>query len=506
METRMNERSPVGRLVEMLCLMLAVILAEAGPAQGRAEEAGKAKIHYELEFAPGGDDLFPLVRRPEWRLRVSGRGLSKEDGAVTLVFDSWGDWREVDSLYIDVRECAPPVDADLFPGNALVLRRPDGWDGRFEVSFAFQPIRAGSKASERWGMLPSWSPGYSFGQSRNVFPQVFQDHGPVSGLRTVELRAPKGCPIASGWKGLTAGKQKLEVDPADGNGFIGFGRPRSHAEFKVAEGKLEVVQYGRALEVAEPVGRMLQRLAGNIAAALDHPLPDPMLVFITDVGEGGMGSDHGLVLGFTGDTPEWQVNSPYYHHFVAHEFFHWWLGSQIRGNEAITWFHEGFTEYFSLWHLASSGLIERSWFAERVHELGREALDRSSWGSISFADPEVSWRDGDGPNEIMAYKGGAMLAFALDMELRKRKEAGALLLIRDLLERGVEEPSLKDLKAWFEGHDMQDFWESYVAGKNTIEMADLLEEIGFEIERDENGIKFTDGGDLRDDFFTFEPE
>jgi len=462
------------------------------------------RIHYTLEFAPGGGHGLPLERRPEWLLRVSGTDLPVAEGAVTLVFDSWGDWREVDSLFLDVRSCRPAVDADLFPGNALVLQQPEDWDGSFEARFAIHPIRAGSEAQRRWGMLPTWSPSYSFGQTRNVFPKVYQDHGPTGGTRTVELRAPAGCPLASGWSGAQEkGRIELELDPTEGNGFIAFGEPLASFDRRLSSGRLQVVQYGKAHLVAETVGEVVSRLAEGIGRATGHPPPDPLVVFVTDVGGGGMGADFGLVLGFTAQTPEWQAESPYYHHFVAHELFHWWLGSRIRGSEAITWFHEGFTEYFSLWHLAASGVITREWFAERILELGEEALNRSSWGQVAFADPEVNWRDGDGPNETMAYKGGAMLAFALDVELRARGEAGALLLIRDLLDEGDEPVSLARLGEWFEDHDLGELWEEYVADTNTLEIGELLQRIGYELEADREERRFTASGAELDAFFAF---
>jgi len=484
------------------CTALSSASVEGTP--GGAARPGEPRVHYTLELVPGGEPGFPLTRRPEWRLRVSGTGLPVAGGAVTLVFDSWGDWREIDSLYLDVQRCEPAVDADLFPGNALVLERPEDWDGSFEVQFAIHPIRAGSRAQERWGMLPTWSPSYSFGQTRNVFPKVYQDHGPAGGVRSVELLPPTGGSVASGWGGPTRSGQKLELDPTEGNGFIGFGNPLAEAAYELPSGRLQVVQYGKAHVVAGTIGEILRRLVVDMGRAAGQEPPDPMVVFVTDIGGGGMGADFGLVLGFTADTPDWQAESPYYHHFVAHELFHWWLGSAIRGSEAITWFHEGFTEYFSVWHLAASGVITREWFAERILELGEEALNESSWGEVAFADPAVSWRDGDGPNEVMAYKGGAMLAFALDVELRDRGEPGALLLIRELLDRDVEQVSLSLLREWFEDHDLEEFWAEYVEGTDTLEVVERLERIGYEVEEEQERVRFIDPGEELDAFFTFE--
>lgn len=460
------------------------------------------RIDYRLELVPSGGEGFPLTSRPEWRVRVSGRGLPAGGGAVALVFDDWGSWQEIDSLYVDVRSADPPVEVPLLPGNAVVLQVPDGWDGHFAVELAIQPLMAGSRAQERWGLLPTWSPDYSFGQSRNVFPLVYQDRVPAAATRTVEISAPRGCPVATGWGGFSDGSQRLSLDPTEGNGFVGFGTPMARYAAETGGGRLEVVQYGRSQEVAETVIDLVRRLADHIGEATGHPAPDPLVVFITDVGGGGMGTDHGLVLGYPADTPEWQERSPYFHHLVAHELFHWWLGSELRADESFPWFHEGFTEYFSLWHLAATGAVPREWFAERIHELAAEASERSSWGAVAFADPEVSWRDGDGPNEIMAYKGGAALAFALDVELRARGAAGALLLMRDLLARDDPDVSLDDLRDWCHEHDLASFWAEHVEGTATVDVRALLEGLGYEVEQAADGVLFHASEGALDAFFT----
>lgn len=446
---------------------------------------------------------FPLLRRPTWQLKVRGSGLDPQAGAVTLVFNSWGGWREVDSLYIDVQACQPAVDADLFPGNALVLQAAENWDGSFEVDFAIHPLRAGSSAQERWGMLPTWSKDYSFGQSRNVFPQVYQDSGPVAASRKLSLHAPRGCSIASGWAGLSHTTQKLDLDPTVGNAFVAFGTPLAHQVRPLPEGRLEVVQYGRVQVVAAAVAELSSNLARSMGALLGAP-HDPAVVFITDVGGGGMGADFGLVLGYTAETPDWQIESPYYFHFVAHEFFHQWLGSRLKGGESFTWFHEGFTEYFSLWHLAATGAVSRDWFAERLLELGTEAQQNSSWGSVAFADDDVNWRDGDGRNETMAYKGGAMLAFLLDVALREADQPGAHQLLRDLMDSGIQVATLEDLETWCAEHGLADFWQRYVAGTDVPDLGTWLLRIGYEKDDDDTRLRYRARGQALDTFFSWE--
>jgi hypothetical protein len=387
-------------------------LAEAAAPTATAAEP---QVEYALAFELGDGTALPIKQQPTWRVSVNGTGFDPQAGAICLVFNSWGDWMEIDSLYIDMVHAQPEVDAELFPGNAVVLLEPEDWDGSFQAEFVLRPTRAGSRANQRFGMLPRWSPSYSFGQTRNVFPAVYQDAGKVEAKESVRLVAPKGVAISSGWQGLSEKAQQHDLDPADGsNGFLAFGRPLDHEKRALPSGRLEVIQYGKARKIAAPVADLVEKLAISMSAALGPP-SDPVVVYISDIGGGGMGTDFGLVLGYEATAPDWLIDSPYYQHFVAHEFFHHWLGSKLSGSESFTWFHEGFTEYFGLWHLASTEIITRDWFRERLLELGQEAIDKSSWGSVAFADDDVQWRDGDGPNETMAYKGGAMLAFMMDV-------------------------------------------------------------------------------------------
>lgn len=446
------------------------------------------RLIYELRFEFGGKDAFPLQQRPRWMLTVSGTGFDPAAGAICLVFDNWGDWAVIDSLYIDTGETNPAVDADLFPGNAIVLQAPASWNGSFDAEFSLQPLRAGTKSNQRWSMLPQWSPSYSFGQTRNVFPQVFQDEGKVIAHCNVTLSAPPGVKISSGWLGLTDSIHTLSIDPTLGNGFLGFGEPLEHQRRKLPEGRLEVIHYGKGQMVAHKVADLVEKLSMSISGALGPPA-DPLVVYITDVGGGGMGTDYGLVLGYEVETPAWQIDSPYYRHFIAHEFFHHWLGSKVSGSESFTWFHEGFTEYFSLWHLAAIGAISQDWFYERLMELGQEAIDKSSWGTVAFADQEVPWRDGDGPNEIMAYKGGAVLAFLLDVQLRESGYPGGQQMLRDFLDDGKREISLIDLQTWSRAHELDAFWNEYVVGLTVPDLDAWM-----------NRAK------ALDDFFTFQAE
>lgn len=488
-------------MLRLLPLVLALASGLSAQAIPDVQGASQVEVHYALEFrvlepAP------PWSQRPEWHLRVQGQGLPTDQGPVCLVFEHWDDWKELDALYIDVLETAPSVGAPLHPGNALVLSQPAGWDGSFEVVFRMTPLLAGSRVQQRHGRLPFWTPSYSLGESRSVFPKVYLDRGEIGGARSVKLEGPSETPAASGWAGQHGSGQVLRLDPTRGNTFLAFGRPHARAQRDLGSGALEVLQYGGREAVADPVADLCEALARHITSTLGDAPVDPSVVFVSDLGGGGMAADPGLIVGYSPDLPAGYVQSPYLRHHVAHEFYHQWLGIRIRADEAIAWFHEGFTDYLSLWHLAAAGLVTADWFAERVFELGEEAATRSTWGEIAFAQPGTAWRDGDGPRETQAYKGGAMLAFAMDVELRRQGRPGLPELIRDSLAMDAPHASLEQLESWSRNHGLGEFWENHVAGLQRVDVAALLVEAGFL--RPEGGRPWAAGSGQT--FFAFEAE
>lgn len=76
--------------------------------------------------------------------------------------------------------------------------------------------------------------------------------------------------------------------------------------------------------------------------------------------------------------------------------------------------------------MAASGLASREWFAERIATLHAEARGSAACGQVRFGDPDVGWRDHDGPRETLGYRGGALLAFQADVELRRQGRPGLL--------------------------------------------------------------------------------
>src|SRR5262249_37538104 len=100
-----------------------------------------------------------------------------------------------------------------------------------------------------------------------------------------------------------------------------------------------------------------------------------------------------------------------------------------------------------------------------------------AFGQVTFAEG-VDWRDGDGPRETLAYKGGAMLAFFLDVALREGGHRGVPALIGDLVE--AKGYTVASIKTWLEAHKLGDFYAPYIAHAGLPELRDALASIGFE--------------------------
>jgi len=417
----------------------------------------------------------------EWRVTVTGHGFEPAAGPIRLDLENWGEWREVDSYYFRLLSLEPaPAEQlpSLLPPFELQALTPGGG---FRLQYALRPALLGSAAQSAHGLLPFRAPTYECGQSLNVFLRVRQGESPAPAA-SVELVPPEGAGVFSGWGGASAGAQRAAVDPSAWNGIFAFGQTRAARTYGGAAAPIHVWQFGAAKDVTETVGVNVELLAAAMGAAMGRPAPNPMHVFVMDAGDGGMAAARGFVVGYRASTPDFHQFSPYFAMGVAHELFHNWLGIELPASEEIAWFHEGFTDYLALWFMAATGVCQRTWLADRLLELEAEALDASALGEVAFADPDVTWRDHDGRLERMAYQGGALLAFRLDVELRAAGKPGLPAMIADFLREGGE-PTLERIGAWIEAQGLEGFYDKYVAGTALPETAQGLELAGFRLEQ-----------------------
>ena len=420
---------------------------------------------------------------PVWEVTLVARGLSPET-PPTLRLEDWGEWTERPG-YVTLLESDPPLAGE---GPNWTIADESAFAGELSVRYRLALSDFGSPEHRRHGLLPVRSETYTFGYSWNVLPSLEGDDGAVPATRRLRLVAPEGVPIVTGWAGRADGSSaEVELEREQGNALIAFGTPRASA---LGDG-VQVYQFGGSVDAAGPVHELVAALVPSMAAACAHPAPEPLIVLITDTHGGGTGTDHGLRIGFTRDADEERTRDPYFRSLVSHELFHQWLGSTLSMRDSsVVWFQEGFTDYLSLWHLAVTGGIDRAWFVERLSDLDHEARTSSSLGRVAFADPDVRWRDGDGPNETMAYKGGAVLALAIDAELRARGRTGLHELLRDLIEQGPEYDR-ESIRSWLRDQGLEELDARAVAGLDVPTVRASLERAGIRLEERETLLTYT---------------
>ena len=429
---------------------------------------GQASVHTTITFEPNA------AGAPVWDVRVEAKDL---EGDVRIRLEHWGEWNVVDSLYVEWVSCAPPLLEDPPRGEEHAF---DDHDGVLSLHYRLHPTRLGSEVQQRFTLLPTWCPSYSIGFAVNSVVELVVDGEPIDAERSIELRAPADMEIVSDFGGSARIRQVTELAGPLGNALIAFGRPSARLTDDAHGLEVEVVQFGAGFDATESVLETVLNAAPAMQRTTGHPIKNPLLVFITDNYGGGAGTDYGFRIGYTTDTPDWQRDTYYFHQHVAHELFHQWLGGYLKPvDQSLVWFIEGFTDYLALWHIAATGHVTREWFDERLSELVEEARTRSSLGQIAFGDPTVRWRDGDGPNEIMAYKGGTLLAFALDVELRARAKGTLMDLIAELCARQPARPvTAQDLADWLTARGLTEFHTRFIAGREIPDFAADKERAG----------------------------
>ncbi len=415
-----------------------------------------------------------------WEVEMKITELSPEH-PVGLRLDDWGEWTEVDSYFLRVLEAEPPIHRDPDDAASFVVEYPKNWDGTIEVRYRMNTNAVGSRAEERHGLLPSRAPTYSGGFTSNTLMRPMLEGGVTLAVnRTLEIVAPRGWTVFTGWGGIAKGRAKIELEEDAHNTFLYMGKPVGTATGKRGGIEFEVVQFGPGDDWSKRMLDASRDLVHAMAKALDYPPRHPVRIGILEPGGGGTRVEGGIMLGqpyLWGDRLSGYSASLY-----AHELHHLWLGGYLSPHEpTLQWFFEGFTEYFALWYAAQVGLIERAWFAERLGEHDRESTAIRSRVDASFADGELRWRGGD--VEDLAYKGGAILAFHADATLRAEGRPGLIEMMRDFLHEGDGGFSHDSIRSWMETHGLADFYERHVVRMEPLDLGVALESIGYEHSR-----------------------
>ncbi|GGE38912.1 M61 family metallopeptidase [Psychroflexus planctonicus] len=188
---------------------------------------------------------------------------------------------------------------------------------------------------------------------------------------------------------------------------------------------------------------------------------------------------------------------------VSHEFFHIITPLNVHSEEVHyfdynepkmskhLWMYEGVTEYFANLFQIHQGLISEDEFYQRINEKieTAKAFDDTMPFTVmseNILDEKYS------PSYYNVYLKGALIGMALDIELRKLSEGkmGVLDLMKALIEEyGVDKPfeddELFDVIVEKTYPEINDFFETYVAGSSPIPYEEYFKQVGIEMQEKE---------------------
>lgn len=492
---------------------LALLVPEAEAGRGAAPPP--VRLDYRVEcLLDGVDD----------RLRIDVRASGIDPAQRDLAFELplWGEWLELDEYYVRRATGTPPVAHDLENRFYWRPKLPRAWDGTLAISYELPIVDAKSVAHERHGLLPWRAGSYVNAYSANTLMRLLIGGERQDDARTLELVAPEGMHVACGWGGVAPRTLKFEVPPGGDNTALLFGKAVAVAgEAAAAAGasgprvprgasgsldrSLTVVQFTDAPDRAGAVLALLAKLRTAYEASTGAPPPGPEHVFLLEPGMGGTHTDGAISMGW----PEQDGRGrfpPGTAQFIAHESFHAWLPGVLKpapggAGDGLEWFFEGFTDYLALWHLAHLQEITPQHFADHLRLI--ESIGRASpaWGQLAFADRDVDWRQADA--EPLAYRGGALLAFHFDVELRLRGEQGLPHLFRDLRTENGSRYDLPSLEKWCAANGLEESWRARVEAPFVATTDDDLVRLGYRERREGTARIITAAGAEFDGFFAF---
>ncbi|NOZ37025.1 MAG: M61 family metallopeptidase [Gammaproteobacteria bacterium] len=357
---------------------------------------------------------------------------------------------------------------------------------------------------------------HAYFNGSSVFLQV---HGQENQACSVELQAPQSQNL-SDWQVATSLCSKnineqgfglyqannyddLIDHPVEMGNF-------SRATFDAGGIVHEIVISGRhdadMLRLCQDLTRICEqhiRLFGELPAIERYVF----LIMVVDEGYGGL--EHRAstsLLCSRDDLPRQGENgiNDHYRSFLglcSHEYFHTWNIKRIKpavfspyhlAQESYTrqlWAFEGITSYYDDLALLRSGLISLDSYLELLGQTATRVWRGQGRFIQSVADSSFdAWtkfykQDENAPNAIVSYYAkGALLALALDMQLRNLSDNQISLddLMRLLWQeygkpgRGLAEGEIESLAAGLIGDDLSDFFQRYLYGREDLPLNELL--------------------------------
>jgi predicted metalloprotease with PDZ domain len=185
------------------------------------------------------------------------------------------------------------------------------------------------------------------------------------------------------------------------------------------------------------------------------------------------------------DVPPSSANRSDWGNTIAHEVFHYWNGSRLRGADYATsqWFQEGFTEYVANVSMAV-GMADLDGFRKKLstHVGNYRKLATTLEGGGTRKGPPL-------------YSAGALVAFSWDVMIRdatggKRNLGDFLRELWRRTDRGQRPWEWSDLQAALEATaplDWQSFHGAHIRGDKPLPLAEIFARAGLRLVQSEDG-------------------
>ena len=467
-----SRRSVPSRRIRLLAIGLALVAGLGAGALRLAHERGHdatTDLHYTLTVSDPARGVIDV------RLRVE-----TTPSHMTLGFSG--------------NVLAPTADAAKFRVRRItrlsedlpIDRGPDGWSARtgrapVEIAYAVHltsPLPNGAFAEEGLSALDG-DGGRLLGSDVFLFP-IGQDIDSI----TVEYVLPERWALHHPFR-TTATEASPPNLRALYSSVVAVGRFR-HAVRDVAGVEIQVALRGRYAFGDDDLIDVIRRIVAHQLAFFgdapydrylfvvdEHPHhDDPELLHYF-----GLHFDASMVVLLDPRTDRRRLQGEPAS-LCAHEFFHNWLGEQLRQEDyAMNWFVEGVTTLYAYRTRLATGMLDRGRYAEEIsqrhrdHWAGdtlRQNLSLAEAGSIVLQDPAIT---------RLTYTGGLLVGIALDESIVRSTRGDASLddVVRAMVDRAAIDPDYRLTRATLEaelervtGDDFGPWLDRYVYGVEDV--------------------------------------
>jgi predicted metalloprotease with PDZ domain len=303
----------------------------------------------------------------------------------------------------------------------------------------------------------------------------------------VVFHLPTGWKIATPWKPV-AGKQNefsVSSEPSLTDNSIVVGQFRSDT-FTTGPFTFTLATLGETVSTSAMMSRVLRLVAREYVRVFPSTRPTSYLMTVFQ-GLEDDGEAFAQSFAFrTHDIPT-QANGIMWGTTLAHELFHFWNGSMMRGTDEVAsaWFSEGITEYYANRKLLRTGALPPSLFlskAEKMAGLYEYFRTQPMFDSVSLSaagSRRTRYRFG-------VYNGGWAVGFALDREIARATSGRSNLddVMREIFSThsDVNTPfsvaEVVAITSRVAGKNMKPFFDKFVDGRDLLPMTELFHELG----------------------------